>query len=372
MYNPAIRDQAVAQGTRDESGKANVMAEILGIGTTHYPGAIGDGSNMSGIIRTVLHDPGLPDHLKDPANWPAKLREEYGEDGGVASGKRHRERLVEHFRRARAALDEFQPDLVMIFGDDQYENFKDDIIPPFCVQAYDEIVVHPFHGPNPNFWGEGKETEFRYQGHRVAGKYLARRLLEQDIDVSYAYKPLHDELAHAFTNTLLFLDGDRRGWPYPVLPMQVNCYGSKVISQRGGRASLANPVSEGDLDPPSPRPHRAMQVGAAIARALSESPWRVALIASSSWSHAFLTDKNYQLHPDHPQDYLLFNALRDGDYRVWHEYPTAQLVESGQQEVLNWCVLAGAMEELGRKPDTCEFLESWAQNSNKVLAIYQP
>ena len=34
-------------------------------------------------------------------------------------------------------------------------------------------------------------------------------------------------------NTLLFLDYDRPGLAYPVLPFQVNCYGSRVIRNRG-------------------------------------------------------------------------------------------------------------------------------------------
>ncbi len=33
--------------------------------------------------------------------------------------------------KARAAIDEFKPDFVVIWGDDQYENFKEDIVPPF-------------------------------------------------------------------------------------------------------------------------------------------------------------------------------------------------------------------------------------------------
>ena len=68
-------------------------------------------------------------------------------------------------------------------------------------------------------WGEGADTVFRYQGHREAGKYLARRLLEQGVDMAYAYQPLHHPgLAHAFLNTLLYLDYDRVGFPYPWSP----------------------------------------------------------------------------------------------------------------------------------------------------------
>ena len=349
------------------------MGEILGIGTTHYPGAVGPGENMTRILRTVLADPGLPAEYRDPATWPARMREEYGDDEGRSAGRRHQAALETHFRRAREELDRFGPVVVMIFGDDQYENFKEDIIPPFCVQAYDEVVFHPFaHSPGPNVWGEPPDKEFRVKGHRKAGKYLTRRLIEQNVDMAYSYKPLHDELSHAFANTIMFLDYDRQGFPWAVLPMQVNCYGSKVILQRGGRGPLGQQTAEVDLDPPSPSPSRCMQVGAAIARAILESPWKVAIEASSSWSHAFLTDKNWQLHPDVAADRRLYDALRTGDYDTWRDTSLASFVESGQQEMLNWAVLVGAMEALGRKPDVTEFLETWVCNSDKILAVFRP
>jgi hypothetical protein len=350
------------------------MGEILGLGLTHYPPLIGRDEHMADILRMITRDPGFPERLRDPGNWPEPMRREYGDDGGTTSAAAHRERLVQHLRRLRRTLDEFRPDLVVIWGDDQHENFVDDLIPPFCVLAYDRIEArHRGRDQEGNVWGEGPDTVFRFQGHREAGKYLARRLLEQGIDMPYAYRPLHHEgLAHAFLNTLLFLDYDRVGFPYPVLPFQVNCYGRRVIAQRGFRASLAHPLAEADLDPPSPTPKRCMEVGAATARAMRESPWRVALVASSSWSHAFLTDKNHQLYPDIPADRRLYEALRLGDYEAWRNVPLAAIEDSGQQEMLNWYMLAGAMEELGRKPDECEFVETWSFNSNKCFAVFRP
>jgi 2-polyprenyl-6-methoxyphenol hydroxylase-like FAD-dependent oxidoreductase len=115
-----------------------------------------------------------------------------------------------------------------------------------------------------------------------------------------------------------------------------------------------------------------MEVGAAVARALTESPWRVALIASSSWSHAFLTRKNYHLYPDVPADRRLYEALKAGDYGTWRATTLADIEESGQQELLNWFTLIGAMEALGRKPAECDFVESWALNSNKCFAVFKP
>jgi hypothetical protein len=351
------------------------VGEILGLGMTHYPPLNGRDENMAYILRTVLRDPGLPERYRDPANWPAPMRREYGEDEGRASAAAHRAQLVAQFRRARRILDEFRPDVVVVWGDDQHENFKADIIPPFCILAYDRIEARPWErqGAPPNVWGEPADTVFQLAGHREAGKYLARRLLEQGVDMAYAYAPLHHPgLAHAFLNTIMFLDYDRVGFPYPVLAFQVNCYGRRVVSQRGGRRSLTQPLADADLDPPSPSPGRCMEVGAATARAMRESPWRVALIASSSWSHAFLTDKHFQLYPDIAADRRLYEALRAGDYETWRGTPLADIEASGQHEMLNWYMLAGAMEELGRKPDECDFIETWSFNSNKCFAVFHP
>jgi Catalytic LigB subunit of aromatic ring-opening dioxygenase len=157
-----------------------------------------------------------------------------------------------------------------------------------------------------------------------------------------------------------------------VVPFQVNCYGRRVIAQRGGRGRLAQALPETQLDPPSPTPRRCMEVGAATARAMREAPWRTALVASSSWSHAFLVDKHYQLYPDIEADRRLYDALRAGDYETWRQTPLTSIELSGQQEMLNWYLLAGAMEELGRKPDDCDFVETWSLNSNKCFAVFKP
>ena len=141
------------------------MGEILGLGVTHYPPLIGRDENMATILRTVLRDPGLPERYRDPASWPPAMRREYGDDGGTASAAVHRASLVAHFRRARKILDDFRPDVVLIWGDDQHENFTEDIIPPFCVLAYDATEArHRSRDASDNVWGEGPDTVFRYRG----------------------------------------------------------------------------------------------------------------------------------------------------------------------------------------------------------------
>jgi hypothetical protein len=351
------------------------MGEILGLGISHYPGLIAKDEKMVGALKRTLRDPGLPEQWRDPQNWPAAMREEYGNDEGAAAATRHRAQMREHLGKARAALDEFKPDVMIVWGDDQYENFHEDVIPAFCILAYDQIEVKPWEKDSffgINAWEEPKDKTFVYKGHRSAGKYLATQMLENGFDVAYAYKPLHHGLGHAFLNAALFLDYDRKGFPYPILPFQVNDYGRRVVSQKAGLPDLTKPIPEGELDPPSPMPWRCFDLGRAVARAMAQSPWRVALVASSSWSHAFLTEKNHWIYPDVEADKFLFDALRSGEYDKWRERPLTSIEESGQQETMNWQCLVGAMAELGRKPDFCEFAPSWIFNSGKCTAIFKP
>jgi hypothetical protein len=350
------------------------MGEILGLGMTHFPPLTGRDEDMGWILQRALQDPALPEQYRQPSGWPAAMRQEYGDDEGKTAAVRHREFLVTQFRKARQILDDFQPDFVVLWGDDQYENFKEDIIPPFCVFAYDSFAPQPWArgAGRANAWDEPKDTTIPLRGHRTAAKTLAQELLTEGFDVSYAYKPLHDELGHAFLNTVMFLDYDRKGFDHPLVPFQINCYGRKVISQYGGMVGLDEAPTEEQLDPPSPMPWRCFDLGAACARVLARSPWRVALIASSSWSHAFLTRKNHFLYPDIPGDRVLYEALRTSDYATWRQTPLSAIEESGQQELLNWMCLAGAMAELGRKPTDTAWIETHIFNSNKCFASFLP
>ena len=125
-------------------------------------------------------------------------------------------------------------------------------------------------------------------------------------------------------------------------------------------------------DPPAPTPGRCFQLGQAIARICRDSPWRIALVGSSSWSHAFLTAKNHWIYPDVDSDRKLFEYLSSGNLAAFRDLKLADLEESGQNEVLNWIPMIGAMYELGQPPTFCEFLESYLMNSCKCNALFPP
>jgi hypothetical protein len=280
-------------------------------------------------------------------------------------------------RRIRAELDNFRPDFVVIWGDDQHENFVEDIIPAFCVLAYDNIQAKPWRLQAPgmpgsaNVWREGLDYYYSVQCHREGAKFLASGLLTEGFDIAYAYKPLHlDGIGHAFLNSVAYLDYDRKGFEHPLVCVTVNCYGRKVNSHKGGASKFGQMPPPEQLDPPSPTPARCFDLGAATARVLAASKYRVVLISSSSWSHAFLHDKGWHVFPDIEADRAFYQALVAGDYGKWRNTPLSAIENSGQQEMLNWFCLVGAMAELKRKPAWTHWVESYLFNSNKCFAVF--
>src|SRR3972149_2931076 len=180
-------------------GRAD-MGEILGLGMSHFPGmrsAAGGGTNF---LRTVQR-PDIPDQWKGPKSWAQRLLEQLGDAEGRAHAQQHREGFISECKTLRLALDRFNPDFVLVWGDDQYENFKEDIIPAFCVFAYEDMDAYPYHPERDrlaqskpisafgrpaerphaaNAWDEPEDTKLHIRGKRDAAKYLARGLLEAE------------------------------------------------------------------------------------------------------------------------------------------------------------------------------------------------
>jgi hypothetical protein len=368
------------------------MTEILGIGMTHNPGlAWKDESPGSHRVEMILKDRALPEHLRDLNNLSEGMQQEYRLNHDGTSARIHREKVAQQFHQARKKIDEFSPDFIVMFGDDQYENYKDDLVPAFSILAYEEFSFRPYcayPSIRPNFWDEPEDKLFRVPGHKAAGKFLASSLIRNGFDMAYAYQPLHSQeenqgvdengqpltgLGHAFANAVLFLDYDRKGFKHPIVPVTVNCYGDLLSHYGTPFPTPSMPIKEEFLDPESPEPSRCYDLGARIARSLKDSPFeRVALMASSSWSHASLTRENYYLYPDVPADLELYDAMIEGRYDVWRNRSAKQIKASGQREMLNWVCLMGAINELGQRVDESSFVTSYIFNSDKIYAAFPP
>jgi len=353
------------------------MAEVLGLGLSHYPGPIVPVEYWPRHLRTQVERGRIAQDLfEDHSRWPEPMQAEWGSDDGMSAARVHQTRLLDGYRRLRRTLDEFNPDLVVMWGDDQYENFKKDCIPAFCVFIMDELTGQPLAGgerqayrTSENVWGLPPETEIRVRGHRQAANALTRSLLAADFDVAYAYLTKHPRgMSHSFANAILYLDYDRAGFPWPLVPFHVNCYGNQLMT------TSANTVGEGigELSPPAPNPRRCFQIGRATARFFAGSPWRVALIASSSWSHGSLTPKHQRLYPDIEADRARYAEMTQGHLERWEQLDIHQLEDCGQHEFLNWVCLAGAMAEMGQQPAFTDMIESYIFNSTKCFAIFPP
>jgi hypothetical protein len=353
------------------------MSAVLGLGLTHYPLLAGTDEHMAGLLRWTLGDPDIPADAKDPASWPELMRHEWADDGGTAAAAAHRQELRDGLARCRKALDAFEPDVLVVWGDDQYENFREEVVPPFCVLAYPDLEVHPFELMNergsPNAWGMPDDTTFTLHGNVDGAKKLADDLIADGFDMAYSYRKREGaHFPHAILNTQLFLDYDHAGtrFPYTILPITVNCYGQHAIARRGGLARFAE-IHDERLDPAGPTPARCFDLGRAVARAMRDKGKRVAFIASSSWSHAFLNDKDWHLKPDTPADQRLYDALVRGDHDTWTKVTSKEIVDAGQHEMLNWFCLLGAVSELDLKLSWSDFVVTDVFNSNKCFAVYE-
>jgi hypothetical protein len=354
------------------------MGEILGIGGSHFPGLVMADQGIMVPFHQILAAPNVDPRYRDRANWPPEMIAEMGQDEGLTATRELRRRLFEDCRKLRRIIDDFEPDFIVIFGDDQYENFREDIIPPFCIFGLDDDFDEQPYAHDPRFarnaWGEPTDFTLHLHGHRAGAKYLASGLMQRGFPMSYAYKTLNQpHLAHAFTNTVLFLDCDRIGFPHRVVPFHVNCYGSQVITAKGFAAHLfETQKAEGLPDPPGPSPALCMELGAKLAQVASESPYRIVLMASAGWSHAFLSPTNGYIIPDHQADRMLLEALKRGDYETWRKRTPEENDRAGHQELLAWMVLVGAMAELGRKPVVHDFHETYIFRSNNCFASFPP
>lgn len=206
------------------------MAEILGLGTTHAPTLWRIPEEMTLSLRRTLGGRKLAPRIRDPANWPEGMRAEWSDDQDAAAGREYNRRVFAATRELRARLDAFKPDLVVIYGDDQYENFIEDVVPPFCIYIMDEMRSTPF-APGPlggeprrNVWDEPNDKVFVHQGHSRAARYLINHLRDEGMGMHlpYAYR-LRADRCGADARGGVAQAGFRSRWPSRTILRPLPC-----------------------------------------------------------------------------------------------------------------------------------------------------
>ena len=321
------------------------MAEILGLGVSHGP-----------IILTppeVWHQGRERIYNRVP-NYekPAQLLEELGQDNGLSQDQADHQRIVESFKVMHDRLHEWDPDVVMIIGDDQAENFLQDNLPPFCLYTGSEADGYPFHrSARTNLWDADPETKFTFNCPQEFSRDMRNHLIGGGFDMasSSALKGWDWGLAHAIINPLVFLDPEGK---FPLLPLFVNCYGEEA----------------GPDYPPRPTPARCYQLGQGIRRFLDTRGERVAVVASSSWSHSFLAHKFQCREIDTETDRKYLEWVRNGEGSKLAEVAPEDLQQSGDHEILNWIIALGVLGD--RPAEIIDVRDSNTQLAFRVAAVW--
>ena len=171
-----------------------------------------------------------------------------------------------------------------------------------------------------------------------------------DIASSSALKGWDMGLPHAHINPLVFLDPEGK---FPLLPIFVNCYGEEA----------------GPDYPPRPTPKRCYQLGQGIRRFLDQRTEKVAVVASSSWSHSFLAHKFQcrSIDIDFDREHLEF--VRQGKGSKLAELTPEEIQQSGDHEILNWIVALGILGDI--PAEIVDVRESHTQLAYRVAAIWE-
>ena len=323
------------------------MAELLGIGCTHAPMILNPAEQWPNVRKGISSR--IPNYAP-----PAQLVAELGEDNGLTHDRSNQQRIVDAFKVLRDKLREWKPDLVIVVGDDQAENFLRDNLPTFCLYTGSQVEGYPFHRPGGkvNIWEAPQDAKYSFRTPEAFAQGMVNFLIREGFDMSSAteLKGWDWGLPHAHINPMMFLNQDGE---FPILPLFVNCIGEEF----------------GEGYPPRPTAKRCYELGQAMRRYIETREERVAIVASSSWSHFFLTHKFDCCAFDAEFDRKNLELLKKGQGSKLSELTPAELQDSGDHEFLNWIITLGAV---GDQPaEIVDVLDEQSQISFKVFAIWE-
>ncbi|WP_312484892.1 DODA-type extradiol aromatic ring-opening family dioxygenase [Stutzerimonas nitrititolerans] len=227
-------------------------------------------------------------------------------------------RIRDGLSSMRQTLVDSRPDLLLVIGDDQNENFTVENIPQFGIYTGKEVKV----------FDRGRKEEKLHQCDQAAAEALLEGLLEKNFDVSFSERFANDQLrshAHAEPiNRVLVPDAD-----IPIVPLFVN-----------------------GIHWPAPSPARCYAFGEALSEIIRErlQGKRVAIYASGGLSH-FSAGYPYASY-DGPFGYgdisvefdrKLLGYLSAGQGKKLSEFTNTDLLDNGDPELRTWIILLGAV-----------------------------
>jgi 3-O-methylgallate 3,4-dioxygenase len=297
---------------------------VLGLGTSHSPVLNSPVEDFFAHADRDRANPALLDKEGRPTTYDALVAAAPNLDAELAPEAVARKVAACQGAIARLAdrLAAAAPDVLIVVGDDQREQFNDDNMPAIHVYWGETIRndVLPLPETAPAYWRRARQQYHEgeqardYPVDAALGRHLIEWLVDDDFDVAHSTRlPKPGGEGHAFGFVHHRLMGGRI---VPIVPIALNTY----------------------YPPNQPTPRRCYALGRSIARAVEAwpVPRRVAIVASGGLSH-FTVDEEL--------DCSILGAIHNRSPRHLQTLPRNKL-NSGNSEIRNWIAVAGAAEAL--------------------------
>lgn len=275
--------------------------------------------------------------LNDPAEWDSgrewargRYKSRYGVESTVhpkvaeetleANQVRY-QRIKEGFNLLRQKLREKRPDALILVGNDQNENFKEDNVPQIAIYLGKE-----FYTTGQRREGS-RQRGASYRCHIELERDLLHGLVDREFDVSFCKSFLQDELlshAHGPILSRFVPEAD-----IPVVLLFVNTIYVPGIS-----------------------PSRCYRLGRAIKEIVERRPSgeRVAVFASGGFSHFTMSFPYHANKGPHSFgsiseefDRGAVEFISHGEGERLSGLTSQDLIDNGDHEMRSWIVLLGAM-----------------------------
>jgi 3-O-methylgallate 3,4-dioxygenase len=248
--------------------------------------------------------------------------------------------IQESLDSLQACFTEVNPDVVVMFGDDQDEMFFDDNYPMISVYWGDTLTHYPRTNLPPHI-SEAMRISFAVYGTEIIdypvetklGLHVVEQLAERDFDVAQS-RYMKEEYGGTIGPGTWYLDYQRT--TKPRRQGMAHAFSFPVCRWFGGKRPPMVPITINTCYPPNwISPRRAFNLGRAVREAIEawDSDARVAIVTSGGLSH-FSVDEEI--------DRLALKGLTEANAEILSTLPRYKL-QSATTEILNWVAAAGAM-----------------------------
>jgi len=253
----------------------------------------------------------------EPAEQPQVLEET------LEDNQRRYEGIRDGLNYLRQRLDALRLDALIVVGDDQDENFREDNLPQFAIYIGNEVVAADRDGTRGA----------RHPCDAELSRRILERSVEAGIDLAYSKSFPGDALiSHAHREPLAYLGVGNR---IPIVPVFINA-----------------------IHVPGPPPARCYRFGQILRDAVEAIPdgKRIALYASGGLSH-FTASYPWPFYKGpctvgsicQDFDRKIVGAMREGRGSELSRLTSQELLDNGEPEFRQWITLLGAIGD--HKPE---------------------